>query len=303
MSTLTVQTIQGQATVVKSIGTHLVAISGRFPRIARLRSEPYVHLAAPEDFIQQLKTEGLSADIFTFLQALDEPKPRYSYRWEPEGYALLPISTYEHWWKKQIDAKTRNMVRKAEKSGVQLRLVEFCDSFVNGIRDIYNETPVRQRKAFWHYGKDFETIKREHATFLECSQFIGAFLGDELIGFAKLVRHGNIGSLMQIISRIAHRDKAPMNALIAKAVDMCAEANIPYLQYGVWGSGGLTVFKASHAFERHDVPRYFVPLNARGRLALKANLHRKWTDTLPEKWIEFLRPLRQKLNLVKYRVK
>ena len=36
---------------------------------------------------------------------------------------------------------------------------------------------------------------------------------------------------MGIIAKIKHRDKAPMNALVAKAVEICAENKIPYLVY------------------------------------------------------------------------
>src|SRR5262249_43609053 len=142
-------------------------------QIARLRSEPYVSIGEPERFIERLDA-GISADIFTFIQELDDPRPRFGYHWEPANYAVLPISTYEHWWKKQIDSKTRNMVRRAEKNSVVLKVVPFDDSLVDGIRDIYNETPVRQGKAFWHFGKDFKTIKQDHETLLEQSQFIAA---------------------------------------------------------------------------------------------------------------------------------
>lgn len=297
------ETILGQAMVVRWVDNHQISISGRLPRIARLRSEPYECLSTPEDFIGTLKDDGLPADIFTFIQELGDSVAVHGYHRELESYAVVPVTTYDHWWKKQIDAKTRNMIRKAEKSGVELRVAEFDDSLVAGIVEIYNETPVRQGKRFWHFGKDFETIKRDHETFLERSRFIGAFHGNELIGFAKLVRGRNVESLMQIISKVAHRDKAPTNALIAKAVQMCSDAKVPYLHYGVWSRGGLGLFKKSHAFVRHDVPRYFVPLNARGRLALKVNLHRRWTEIVPEKWIERLAPLRQRWNSSRYGAK
>ena len=69
-----------------------------------------------------------------------------------------------------------------------------------GITKIYNESPMRQGKPFWHYGKDFETVRRENATFLNRSYFIGAYFENELIGFIKLVYEKNFASMMQIIS-------------------------------------------------------------------------------------------------------
>src|SRR5262249_40261071 len=148
--------------------------------------------------------------------------------------------------------------------------------------------PVRQGKAFWHFGKDFKTIKQEHETLLEQSQFIAALHDGELIGFAKLVRNGNVGSLMQIIAKIAHRDKSPNNALIAKAVEICCDQGISHLHYGGWHQGTLKTFKENHGFVRQQVPRYFVPLNAWGQFAIKANLHLRWRDAIPDTWIEAL---------------
>ena len=59
---------------------------------------------------------------------------------------------------------------------------------------------------------------REEATFLDRSVFIGAFLGDRLIGFVKLVSDetGTQADLMNILSMVAHRDKAPTNAFVAR---------------------------------------------------------------------------------------
>jgi len=303
MSTQTIEKVRGKVVLVRSVGHHPITISGWLPRIATVRDEPFDCVTAPAAFIDALKADRLRADVFTFMQELADTSPKYSYQLEWDTHAVVPVTTYEHWWKKQINDKSRNMVRKAQKNGVELRIVEFDDLLVAGIVDIYNETPIRQGKAFWHYGKDFETIKRDHQTFLERSQFVGAFHRGELIGFAKLVHSRDVVSLMQIISKIGHRDKAPSNALIAKSVEICAESRIPYLHYGVWSRGGLGAFKESHAFVPHKVPRYYVPLNLRGHLALRARLHHKLTDALPEAWVERLAPLRQQWNSLKHRAK
>src|SRR5437773_1138904 len=62
-------------------------------------------------------------------------------------------------------------------------------------------------------------------SFLDRSIFIGAFLGETLIGFVKLVTDLNRthANLMNVVSMVKHRDKAPTNALIAAAVRSCAE--------------------------------------------------------------------------------
>src|SRR6202007_3187530 len=108
----------------------------------------------------------------------------------------------------------------AEKRGVNVKIAQFDDEFVRGIQGIYNESPVRQGRRFWHFGKNFETVKRENATYLDRSDFIGAYFNDELIGFIKIVYVDCIATLMQILAKEEHHDGRPMNALLAKAVEL-----------------------------------------------------------------------------------
>ena len=75
---------------------------------------------------------------------------------------------------------------------------------------------------FWHYGKTFEEIKDVHGTYASRADYIGAYLGDELIGFVKLVYVGKIARTMNVISKQRYFHLRPTNALIAKAVEICA---------------------------------------------------------------------------------
>ena len=115
------------------------------------------------------------------------------------------------------------MIRKSQKAGVQVREATFDDEFVRGMGGIFNEAPIRQGRRFWHYGKDFETVKREFSRFLYREYLVGAYLGDELIGFVMLANAGRFGILGQFISKMEHRDKATNNALMAKTVEICAQ--------------------------------------------------------------------------------
>ena len=279
-----------------------ITIQGKFLKTARLEAEYYEWVEDAEDFIGKLKNSGKRADVFTFLQEIGNQTRRYDFHCETDSIAVLPITSYENWWKSQINDKTRNMIRKAQKNGVELRAVPFDDELVRGIMEIYNESPVRQGKPFKHYHKDFETIKATHITFLDQSEFVGAFYKNELIGFIKLVHGAKVSSLMQIISKIAHRDKAPTNALIAKAVEICGRRGVSYLHYGIWGKGGgLGDFKKHHAFEQFDLARYSVPLTAKGKMMLGLNLHRNASEYLPEKCHSFLLNVRKKWTLFRYR--
>lgn len=283
------------------LANHPLVISGRFCKIARLRDEYYDYVRQPNEFIQQLREEKAKLDLFSFVPEIPDRAAKHDFYHEYDRIAVLPLTTYENWWKNQVSDKTRNMARKAVKKGVAVKVVDFNDDFVRGIKEINDETPIRQGKPYWHYQEDFETVKQKNITFAEQTSFIGAYLGAELIGYIKLVYGDRKASIMQILSKIAHRDKAPNNALVAKAVELCAEKQIPFLHYAFWAQGGLGEFKLNHGFECFDIPRYYVPLSGKGAVILKCRLHRNLRDRLPQKWIDFYTHWRAKYYLTKYK--
>jgi len=271
-----------------------ILIEGEIPRIARLEQEWYEDVEDPRTLINQLCKSEPRPDILTFWQRLPDTEPKYSYRMELDSIAALPIKSYSLWWEKQIDRKARNKIRKAQKNGVVVKPVTFDDRFVRGITSIFNETPIRQGRHYLHYGKDFETIKRQFSRFLFREEIFGAYLGEELVGFIMLAYAENYAYLGQIISKIAHRDLAPNNLLLAKAVERCAEKGVPYLVYALWLEDSLGDFKRSNGFQKFDLPRYYVPLTGKGKLALKLGLHRGWKEAVPKPLRKPLKKLRRR---------
>jgi hypothetical protein len=286
----------GRPVAIMTIDGLTLCISGRLLRTARVRDEPYECLYESERFVANLRREQNRPDLLSFMQPVGDQHPHHPFYYEWEGLAVLRITTYDDWWKRKIRTHTRNHIRKALKKGVELRLVPFDDTLTRGVKAIYDECPLRQGKPFWHYRKDFETIKAGLATYLDRSDFIGAFWEGELIGFIKMTSQDGTAGLMHIISMISHRDKAPTDALMMKAVELCSRKKISCLHYGLWSSGGFGKFKENHSFERHDVPRYFVPLTVKGELALKLGLHRRLVDRLPPGLRERLVAVRNNWN-------
>ena len=283
------------------VGDRDIKVGGRFLRIAHLDGEKYRFLADPEPVIAGLRKCGTRVDLFTFMQRLPETEPKYKYPMEWDNFAALPLTTFDHWWTQQLGFKGRNKAKQAEKKGVTLREVPFDDELVRGIWELYNECPVRQGKPFGHYGKDIETVRREAATFLDCSLFIGAYLGEQLIGFIKMTwdESKTQAGLMHIVSMVSQRDKAPTNALVAQAVRACAERKIPYLVYSNFAYGkkqkdSLSDFKERNAFQQINVPRYYVPLTLLGSAALRLGLQHPLASKLPEPLLVKLRELRNR---------
>jgi hypothetical protein len=267
-------------------------ISGRLIRIARPRSETFAPLDHPELFLDRLREGRERADLFSFTQRFSEPEPRYNHHYELESVAILEIESYEKWWKETVNDKTRNMVRKAGKKGVLIEGTDYTDDFVHEIKQIYDECPVRQGKKSRHYGKSFDVIKHEHATFLDRSEFITARFQNRLIGFAKVVFQRDFASIMNLIALLSERDKSPTNALLAKVIERCAARNIGLLHYGVWSRRGFGDFKIHHGFQSRQIPRYYVPLTGRGGMSLKLGLHRPLAARIPEKYLDWLATMR-----------
>jgi len=258
-----------------------------------LEDEWYDDVRDPAFVIDTLKnSDGFKADIFTFWQRWPDCQVKYPFYMEWEELAVLPVKSYDHWWNHQLKSRVRNLVRKAQKEGVEVRETAYDDDFVRGMTAIFNEAPVRQGRRFWHYGKDFETVKRQFSRFLFREDLIGAYYRDELIGFVMLGNAGRYGVTGQIISSLKHRDKATNNALIAKAVELCEKKQLSSLIYLYWTNDSLAEFKRRVGFEQTKIPRYFVPLTPKGELALKIGLHRGWKAALPDQIKNPLKRLR-----------
>jgi hypothetical protein len=207
-----------------------IKVSGRLVRIAQVDGDGYKFLNNPQPLLDELRSFKMSFDLFTFTQRLPETSPKYSYPMEWDNLAVLPVSTFDHWWSQQIGFKARNKAKQAGKKGIVVREVPFDDALVRGIWEIYNECPLRQERLFPHYGKSLEAVRRMIATFLDTSIFIGAFDVDGLIGFAKLTADDmwTQAGIMHIVSMLRRRDKAPTNALIVQTVRSCVDRGISY---------------------------------------------------------------------------
>lgn len=280
-----------------------VIVSGRWIKVAAIQDENYLEgeLEDPESYISSLKerrSKDLKADIFTFAQKLPNIEPKYSYFMEWDNAAAIRLSSFDEWWK-GLPPATRRNVRTSTKRGVVTKVQKLDEDLIRGIVEINNETPIRQGRSFWHYGKKFDAVRKDYSTFLERSEYIGAYFQDQLIGFIKIVYVGKVAAIVQNLSKLSHYNKKTPNALIAKAVEHCAERKFSYLtyikyRYGNKRESSLTEFKRRNGFEEILFPRFYVPLTAKGRVAIALRLHRSLLEILPERLIYVLLRLRTK---------
>jgi len=285
-----------------------VISTGKWLKTAVLPDEELIEGEAvpdPVSFISQLKETALTADIFTFAQRLPDKDPKYTYRFEWENFAIIPITTYSEWWEKRVDTNVRRAVKKAAKSGIVVKEAEFDDTFVKGIVGINNETPVRQGRKFWHYQKSFEDVKRENSTYAERNIFIGAYLREELIGYMRITTSDKVANVVQLLSMMQHYDKRPANALIAKAVEVCERRGLQHLLYYNYiyndPKSSLTEFKRRNGFEPVLLPRYYVALSAKGKFAIALGLHQGLVKRIPKPLLSKLLKMRADWNARKLR--
>jgi hypothetical protein len=280
----------------------VIITSGRFLKKAEIFDEFWIEkdiIPNPEQLIQGIQKSGINSDLLIFSQKIPDVIPKYNYYHEIDNFAVAPLLNYEQWFKSQIPEATRRNIRASEKRGIVVYQSDYNDQYVNGIMSIYNETPFRAGRKYWHYGKDFETVKAENGTYADRSTFFAAFYQGEMVGYLKLVWDKDCAAIMQILSKISVRNLRPNNALLAEAVKECCHRNIKYLIYEKYDYGNktgdsLTKFKQSNGFVRMDIPKYFVPLTMKGKIALQLGLHKSLMESIPESIAAPLRLLRIK---------
>ncbi len=277
------------------VGEHVVVVKGKWIKIALLEHADWTEkeLQDPQQCISRLKEarrDGLRADIFTFGRIPPATQAKHNFSAEVESIACLPTGDFQKWWE-SLPQETRKNVRRSQKRGVVVTVREMGDDLIHGLVDLNNDSPVRQGKPYTHYGKNFERVKEDQASFPGRSEFICAYVGEELVGYMKLVYRGKTASILHLLPKASHQDKRPANALIAKAVEVCQAKGVTTLvfgkfNYGNKGDNPLREFKIRNGFEEVFVPRFYVPLTPWGRFCVKTKLYRGLVGILPKKALE-----------------
>jgi hypothetical protein len=272
-------------------------------KIARDQGEYERSVVPTAELLEKLGERG--TDIFEFLErkwCCKIQNPQKSWAKAKDNIALLQLKSYDEWWN-SLNKKTRNMIRKAEKSGIRTFVAEPNEKLSGGIWKIYNETPIRQDRGFPHYGASLQEVRESLRTRQDCT-YVGADLQDELVGFIQLVHGENITLISQILSMQKHRGKAVNNALVAKTIEVCADKHVEWIMYGRIGNHpSLDKFKRSNGFEKFPLTRYYVPLTSKGKMAIRLGLQKDVKDALPQSIKYRLIPIYNWISRTKMRMK
>jgi hypothetical protein len=277
---------------VEAIGQTIV-VHGGMLKMASVHDEAWMvdETSQPQVCVEVLKTQkrgGTRADIFTFAQKLPNKTPKYNYPMEWESVAAIELTSFKQWWEK-LPQETRKNVRRSQKRGVTVDVKPFDDNLIKCISEVNDDSPVRQRIRNVHYGKSPERVRRDYSAFVDRSDFIVTSVGEEVIGFLKLVYRGEVASVLNLTTKLSHNDKRPGNAMIAKAVELCEAKGVRYLTFGLFNYGNKTdsplrEFKIRNGFEETLVPRFYIPLNLFGKACFTVKAHRGLLGILPN-WV------------------
>ena len=282
-----------------------IVVRGKWIKTAVIHEEEWLEteLEDPSLCVEALKKQTLGdrrADVFSFSQKVPATQPKYLYPMEWDSIAAIRISSFKAWWD-NVPQETRKNVRRSQKRGVIVGLKDLDDRLIKDLIDLNNDAPVRQGKPFTHFGKTFDQVAKDQASFLDRSDYICAYAGDELVGMVKLVYRGNVASILTFLSKKSQHDKRPANALMAKTVELCEQKKRSHLVFGMFNYGNkrdtpLREFKIRHGFEEILVPHFFVPLTVKGAISVKLKLHRGLLGLLPHSVITLLVNVRAKLQ-------
>ncbi|MDQ6623901.1 MAG: hypothetical protein M3Y86_10535, partial [Verrucomicrobiota bacterium] len=144
-----------QASSEEIMGRQL-RITGRALRVATIQDEEWIEgapLDEPGSFLAEMQARSVRADLFSFAEPTGRLTPRFPrYHLEWDNAAVVPLTTFQDWWENRVPQETRKNVRRSQRRGVTVHDVAFDDALVHAIKTIYDETPLRQGRRFWHYG-------------------------------------------------------------------------------------------------------------------------------------------------------
>lgn len=250
-----------------------------------------------EKLISRLKVDRV--DVLAFLErswcvdwvSVDFPFPVKTCK---DNVALADFTSYQDWLS-NLKLETRARIKRSYKRGLRVEIVNPTWNFAKGVCEIYNETPIRQRRKFPHYGMTVEEANKQVSN--SENVFIGAYIADKLVGFIELICGDNTGVISQILSLASYRALLPNNALIAKSVEICASKNLSWLVYGRIGNHpSLDGFKFNNGFRKCETRRFYVPLSSKGKIAMLLRLHRELKDSIPTFLKKMLLPLYYRFN-------
>lgn len=251
----------------------------------------------------------------TFLAGLDSPPWFFRYStlahlgacagggtFDVDNRSCLRVEDPDYWGKKVVAKDVRESLRRIRREGVEVREMPFNASSCEDISTLFNESPIRQGKRYWHYGKSAAQIQEELSPLASRSLYVGAYHRGRLVGFTQVVRLESIGVLrtVHVLGSLVSRKVRPVTAMIDWMVRYGWENGFQRIVYGKHDYGNasndsLTAFKSRHGFRSEPLRIDYHCLCPQGAWYLAAGLHRNLREMTPRHLALFLKKARSRL--------
>lgn len=254
---------------------------------------PLVEVGALREALRGLENPPMALRCSS-LAHLDTASGDGAVEWD--NRSCLTLSQPQSWVKKQVAKDVREGLRRARREGVEVREIPFDEESFEAIATLFNETPIRQGKRYWHYGKSARQIGEELSPLAGRSVFVGAFLGARLVGFSQIVRLERLRILrtVHVLGSVQAKRVRPVSAMIEWMVQYGWEQGFERLVYGKHNYGGspndtLAAFKSRHGFRLTPLRVDYHPLSPWGAWFLAAGLHRSPREMIPAELVHTLK--------------
>lgn len=194
---------------------------------------------ASGDLVREVVT-----DLLTSYRAMRAPERGRVLLHHP--LALLPIPATPEAYLDAVGPKTRNVIRKAGRTGYEFREFDWNDH-LEEIYEVNTSSEIRRGRPMegW-YAEPVEP--REMS---EHRRYYGAFKGGRLYGYLHVAVCGDFAFVRHFIGHAEHLTNGIMNGLILTSVERYAgDSPVKWLKYGpfVDDTDSLNVFKRHAGF-------------------------------------------------------
>ena len=205
-----------------------------------------------QQYFEWCKNNGIISEFIRFHPVLNNQiRSRNEYKVIDLGNTVtLDLSSQEEIWS-NITSKNRNMIRKAQKAGIEI-YNDRSEVLFEQFRDIYNATMKKdEAEEYYFFGNEF--YKSIFNDLPENAQLFYAVLDNEIIAASIMIYADGKLNYHLSGSEYKYRSLAPSNLLLYKAALWGCENGCKtfHLGGGV-GSGEDNLFKFKKSFYRKD---------------------------------------------------
>ena len=190
---------------------------------------------------------------------------------------VLPLrGGFDYVWRRRFSKKARNLVRKFERCGGEVALLDDPLEHLDEIMEVNLSAPVRQGRplppSYTDRGAVEAGLRSRLEEMGEHFRVYAAFLRGRLAAYAYVVDLNGYAYISRFLAHAKYMGYAPSNGLLSAVIEDLCERSVEVVQYGYWSRRhpGLDHFLKQHGFLAGRVEAYYVPLSSRGALALRA---------------------------------